>query len=122
MNFLKYNFFIFLSKSIFGQWMEPSAITTESDIIRSDYVYREDFGTIEEGFQIDAYLVISDFGWWAFWLVESFIRSAAPWNLLRRAVLINRIVLFITIFIPKRFDMSLKPTVTVALYAIEIYL
>ena len=52
MNFLKYNFFIFLSKPIFGQWMEPSEITIESDIIRSDYVYREDFGTIEEGFQI----------------------------------------------------------------------
>ena len=69
MNFLKYNFFIFLTKPIFGQWMEPSEITIESDIIRSDYVYREDFGTIEERFQIDAYLAISD------WLVSVIARS-----------------------------------------------
>jgi len=109
MNFLKYNIFIFLSKPIFGQWMEPSEITIESDIIRSDYVYREDFGTIEERFQIDAYRVINR----TIWFVESSIRSAALWNLWRRAVLINRIVLFITIFIPKRFDlMSLKLNVT----------
>ena len=54
MNFLKYNFFIFLFQSVFGQWIEPSEISIRSDIIRSDYVYREDFGTIEEWFQLDS--------------------------------------------------------------------
>lgn len=56
MNFLKYKFFnfIFLSKSVLGQWVEPSEISIGTDIIRSDYVYREDFGTIEERFRIDS--------------------------------------------------------------------
>ena len=47
MNFAKYNFFIFLLKPICAQWVEPGEISIGPDIIRSDYVYREDFGTIE---------------------------------------------------------------------------
>ena len=50
MNFSKYNFLIFLYQfltPIFGQWMDPTDIAMEPNIVRSDYVYREDFGTIE---------------------------------------------------------------------------
>ena len=50
MNFSKYNFFIFLHQfltPICGQWMDPTEISMEPNIVRTDYVYREDFGTIE---------------------------------------------------------------------------